>query len=143
MRFVLTYRNLVNFKEQNIATLRCLWYVYTCIRVCVYLYIYVRRGLRCCCLLRRQYQSLDEWNGKIAVPLSFLYGLCMAELQSLKLRFFICQTVFDILDYRYNDFWNHFGLFWTKRKKIRQICSICELFICLYQNFVVPLQRQR
>ena len=48
-RFVLAFRNLVNFKEQNIATLRCLWHVYTCMRVCVYLYIYVRRGLRCCC----------------------------------------------------------------------------------------------
>lgn len=48
----------------------------------------------------RQYQSLDWRNSKIAVPLSFLYGLYMAELQSMKLRFFICQTVFDILDYR-------------------------------------------
>jgi len=32
----------------------------------------------------RQYQSLCKWNGKIAVPLFYLY---IAELQSWKLRF--------------------------------------------------------
>ena len=48
---------------------------------------------------------------------------------------------FDILDYRYNDFWNHYGRFLTKRKKIRQICLIRERFICIYQKNVVTLQQ--
>ena len=60
-----------------------------------------------------------------------------ARLQS---RFFVVYMIFDILDYRYNDFWNHFGLFLTKRKKIRQICSIRERFICIYQKFIVILR---
>ena len=69
--------------------------------VCAYLTINIYGvGFGVAVCNKRQYQSLCKWNGKIAVPLSFLYGLCMAELQSLKLRFFICQTVFDILDYR-------------------------------------------
>ncbi|MBQ7996921.1 MAG: hypothetical protein IJ249_04560 [Paludibacteraceae bacterium] len=75
----------------------------------------------------RQYQSLEMRNGKIAVPLSFLYGLCMAELQSLKLRFFICQTVFDILDYRKKS---------RKSKEKRQKT-------CVSQKNVVPLRRKR
>ncbi len=48
---------------------------------------------------------------------------------------------FDILDYRYNDFWNHFGHFLTKRKKIHQICLIRELFSCVCQKKVVSLQQ--
>ncbi len=60
--------------------------VYAC--ACTFIYMYgVGFGVAVC--YERQYQSLDEWNGKIAVPLSFLYGLYMAELQSMKLRFLI------------------------------------------------------
>ena len=43
--------------------------IYVYVRTRVPLKIYIRRGLRCCCLLQRQYQSLDEWNGNSAVPL--------------------------------------------------------------------------
>ena len=58
------------------------------IRVCArwrvpYYIIYIRRGLWCCCLLQRQYQSLRMRNSKIAVPL-----------------FLLCLLIFDILDYR-------------------------------------------
>jgi len=53
-RFVLAFWNLVNSSFQNIATLRCP-------RVCIYIayayrvpyMIYIRRGLRCCCLERK------------------------------------------------------------------------------------------
>ena len=49
--------------------------VYAC--ACTFIYMYgVGFGVAVC--YERQYQSLDEWNGKIAVPLSFfiwaLYG---------------------------------------------------------------------
>ena len=74
-RFVLTYRNLVNFTQelQNIATLRCLW-VYIIMRVCVRAIhnnnIYgVGYGVAVC--NERQYQSLCKWNGNSAVPLFY------------------------------------------------------------------------
>ena len=61
-------------------------YVYTRVRVPIYMY---GVGFGVAVWIKRQYQSLDWRNSKIAVPLSFLYGLYMAELQSMKLRFLI------------------------------------------------------
>ncbi len=100
-------------------------YIRVCACACTFIYMYgVGYGVAVC--NKRQYQSLCKWNGKIAVPLSFFTGL-MAELQSLKLRFFICQTVFDILDYRKKS---------RKSKEKRQKT-------CVSQKKVVPLRRKR
>lgn len=98
-------------------------YIRVCACACTFIYMYgVGYGVAVC--NKRQYQSLCKWNGKIAVPLSFLYGLCMAELQSRKLRFFICQTVFDILDYR------------KKKSKVERKKT------CISQKKAVILQRK-
>ena len=54
--------------------------VYIRTRIGVYLQIIYTYGVGfgVAVLIRRQYQSLDEWNGKIAVPL-FLYAVLKAE----------------------------------------------------------------
>lgn len=76
MRFVLTHLNLVNSKvTKHCDTKMPMVCIYTCTRVCVYLIIYIYGvGFGVAVCYERQYQSLDEWNGKIAVPL-FLFVL--------------------------------------------------------------------
>ena len=117
---VLTYRNLVNFIEQNIVTLRCLWYMFIRMRMRMYIrvprYKYIWRGLRCCCLFERQYQSLCKWNSKIGSP-AFFIKKAIGGTSILKLRFFVCQTIFDIWITVTMIFGIILDCFWQKERK--------------------------
>ena len=68
-RFVLAIRNLVNSLFQDIAAQGVLWYVNN-VRVRAYVYAY-GVGFSVVVWNKRQYQSLESRNSKIAVPLFY------------------------------------------------------------------------